>query len=41
MVIQPAREMNVMLTNPDVSRFTAFPRLAPCARSRNGVISAL
>jgi hypothetical protein len=29
MVIQSASEMNVMLTNPHASRFTAFPRLAP------------
>ncbi|KAF7052523.1 hypothetical protein CFC21_060608 [Triticum aestivum] len=30
-----------MLTTPQVSRFTAMPRLEPCARSRSGVISAV
>ena len=32
---------NGMLTTPHVSRFTAVPRLEPCARSRSGMISAL
>jgi hypothetical protein len=41
MVIASASEMNVMLTSAHVSRFTAIPRLAPCARSRSGMISAL
>jgi len=41
MVIASASEMNVMLTSAHVSRFTAMPRLAPCARSRSGMTSAL
>lgn len=36
-----ASEMKVMLRTPDVSRFTAVPRLVPRARSRSGRISAL
>jgi hypothetical protein len=41
MVIASVCEMNVILTSAHVSRFIAMPRLAPCARSRIGMTSAL
>ncbi|WVZ50205.1 hypothetical protein U9M48_001481 [Paspalum notatum var. saurae] len=41
MVIQSAREMNVMVTSAHVTRFTAVPSPVPCARSRSGMISEL